>query len=59
MELQNALTPLSRQISMKQRIWWDGVLEVRGLNRKDGEYSTDGDKVILNQEKEINSSAIL
>ena len=51
LELQSALTPLGRQIAMKQRIWWDGVLEVRGLSRKDGDYTTDGDKVILNQEK--------
>ena len=51
LELQNALIPLGRQVAMKQRIWWDRALEARGLDRKDGEYSTDGDKVILNQEK--------
>jgi len=50
-ELQNALIPLGRQIVMRQRIWWDRVLDARGLDRKDGEYTTDGKKVILNQER--------
>lgn len=50
-ELQRALLPLAKQIAVDQRVWWDMVLDDRGLSRDDGQYSINGNVIVL-KEKE-------
>ena len=52
-ELETALLPLAARVAKEQRRWWDKVLEARGLSRKDGNWTTDGQSVFLvNSEEE-------
>ena len=50
-ELQKAIIPFAEQIAKRQRIWWDGVLEARGLTRDGTRYAIENGRTIVNQQE--------
>ena len=48
-ELQRAIMPFAEAISKKQRVWWDRVLESRGLTRDGTNYVVANGRTIENQ----------
>jgi len=52
-ELQNTLIPFAKKMVREQRIWWDRVLESRGLTRKGAGYAIQNGRTIVNQQEEV------
>jgi len=46
-ELQSAVIPFAEAIATRQRVWWNRVLEVRGLTRDGTQYTVkDGRRIV-------------
>ncbi len=51
-ELQRAIIPFAEAIATRQRIWWDRVLESRGLTREGTSYTLKNSRIIVDQQQE-------
>ena len=49
-ELQRAIIPFAEGIAKAQRMWWDRVLEARGLTREGTQYTIENERTIVNQQ---------
>ena len=49
-ELQEAVIPFAKGIARRQRVWWDRVLENRGLTREGTSYAIENGRTIVDQE---------
>jgi len=46
-ELQRAVIPFAEAIAKRQRIWWNRVLEDRGLTREGTQYTIENNRTIV------------
>ena len=45
-ELQKAIIPFAEGIAKRQRIWWDRVLESRGLSREGTSFTIENGTIV-------------
>ena len=48
-ELQRAVMPFAEKIAKESRIWWDRVLDARGLTREGTSYTIENGRTIVDQ----------
>ena len=48
-EIENALIPFANSLAKRQRIWWNRVLESRGLTREGTNYTIENGRTIVDQ----------